>query len=209
VSAAAAELRQQQVEYERIQEGTVGGAVIGGLIGAGLGLALGGKNRGQAALIGGLAGAGAGAAIGNSHAQNVNAQTRQVSAQQDQYRSAIETADRRIAQFRKMNATAQRIVADDTATISELNVQYASGRVTAQHFKSQIDEVRGNLQSLEKTQGDMDNQIAAMDRAAAQGNTQAGPRAAELRTEKARLEGQLDRLRSAIRRVPRDVGGVS
>jgi len=131
MSAAAAELRQQQVEYQRIQEGTVTGAVVGGLIGAGLGAALGGRNRGQAALLGGMLGAGVGAAAGNSYAQNVNAQTRQISAQQGQYRAVIQDADRNIAHFRKINASASRLVADETARISQLNAQYGqavSGR---------------------------------------------------------------------------------
>lgn len=208
-SAAAASLRQQQVEYQRIQEGVMTGAVIGALIGAGIGLAAGGKNRGEAAALGGLLGAGVGGAAGGAYAQNVNEQTREIAAQKEGLKKVIDQADRSIAQARRLNATASTVADEEHARINSLNTQLRAGKITAAAYRAEIVDSRENIRILENARDQIDGDIAVLQKASQQqGGGEAAGRANQLRAEKAQLEGKLHRLRSTYDRVPSEVGGV-
>ena len=208
-SAAAASLRQQQVEYQRIQEGVMTGAVIGALLGAGLGLAAGGKNRGEAAALGGLIGAGVGGAAGGAYAQNVNQQTREVAAQKEGLQKVIEQAGRSVSQAQRLNATATSLANEEQSRISSLTTQLRAGKITAATYRAEISDARDNIRILENARDQIDADIGVLQRASQQrGGAETVGRANQLRAEKARLEGQLTRLRSTYDRIPSEVGGV-
>lgn len=206
LSPAAAALRQQEVEYQRVEEGAITGAVIGGVLGAVAGAALGGSNnRVGGAVVGGLIGSALGGAVGGNYAEGVNQQTRQVSADQNQYRAMISSADRNIANSRKVNASASQLVQAEDARIRRLNGDLSAGRITAANYRSEIASSQENVRLLETASGRMQTDIDVLDRSAGSGNKEASGRAAQLRSEKARLDGQLTRLRSTYSRVPGNV----
>jgi len=208
-SATAAALRQQQVEYERIQEGVVTGAVIGALIGAGIGLAAGGQNRGQAAALGGLLGAGLGGAAGGAYAQNVNEQTKNISAQKEGLQKVIAQADRSIGQARRLNETASALANEEQTRINGLNAQLRAGKITAAMYRSEIGDARNNISLIEGARDKIDADINILDRAGKEpGGAEAAARANQLRAQKAQLEGQLNRLRGVYNRIPTEVGSV-
>lgn len=208
-TATAAALRQQQVEYERIQEGVVTGAVIGALIGAGIGLAAGGQNRGQAAALGGLLGAGLGGAAGGAYAQNVNEQTKNISAQKEGLQKVIAQADRSIGQARRINELASSLASEEQARINGLNAQLRTGKITAAMYRTEIGDARNNINAIEGSRDKIDADIAILDRVGKEpGGGEAAARANQLRAEKAKLETKLKLLHDVYNRVPGEVGSV-
>jgi len=141
LSPAQNQLRQSNARFNQsVGEGAATGALLGGLAG----LALGGRNRGQAALIGvaagGALGAGTGYAVANN---NLNR-----SSTEAQFNDAIQQASTDADGFRT-SAQASRQVADQaTADVSRLNGALHAGQITQAQYRSGIANYRADNDAM-------------------------------------------------------------
>ena len=129
LSPAQNQLRQSNARFNQtVGEGAGAGALLGGLAG----LALGGRNRGQAMLIGAAAGGALGAGAGCAVAHNNLSR----SSTEAQFNDAIQKASVEADAFRS-SADASRQIADQaTADVRKINQQLRAGQITeAQHRK--------------------------------------------------------------------------
>ncbi|WP_372423396.1 glycine zipper domain-containing protein [Salinarimonas chemoclinalis] len=202
LSPAAQQLRQQQVEHQRVQQGVAVGAVLGGAVGAGLGALASPNNRGRGALIGGLAGAFAGGAAGGAYAQNVNQQTRRIAAEQDAARSTIRSANASIASFNRQAASASRIVSQERSRVASLDAQYRRGQITLAEYRSQARSARQNVSLIEASVSRANADVATLERAVAGGNSSAQSQLNQMRAQRDRLQGLARQLGQVYDRVP-------
>ena len=131
LSPAQNQLRQSNARFNQtVGEGAAAGALLGGLAG----LALGGRNRGQAALIGvaagGALGAGAGYAVAHN---NLNR-----SSTEAQYSDAIQQAGADADAYRSSASASSQIADQAYADASRLNSQVRSGQITQAQYRAGV-----------------------------------------------------------------------
>jgi len=131
LSPAQNQLRQSNARFNQtVGEGAGTGALLGGLAG----LALGGRNRGQAMLIGAAAGGALGAGAGYAVARNNLGR----SSTEAQFNDAIQQAGADSDAFRSA-AEASRQVADQaTADARRLNQQLRAGQITRAQYQRML-----------------------------------------------------------------------
>lgn len=129
LSPAQNQLRQSNARFNQtIGEGAGAGALLGGIAG----LALGGRNRGQAALIGAAAGGALGAGAGYAVASN----NLNRSSSEAQFTSAIQKASADADAFRSSAQASQQIADQATADASQLNKQLRAGQITQAQYRA-------------------------------------------------------------------------
>ena len=154
LSPAENRLRQSNARFTQT---VAEGAGAGALLGAVAGLALGGRNRAQAALIGARAGAvlggGAGYLVGRN---NLNRATTE-----QQFNDAIQQASADADAYRQ-SADASREIADQAyADASRLRAQYRSGQITQAQYRAGLNKYQADINI-------MNSQAASAQKAAAQ-----------------------------------------
>lgn len=162
LSPAQNQLRQSNARFNTtVAEGAGAGALLGGLAG----LALGGRNRGQAALIG----AGAGAVLGGGAGYLVARNNLNRASTEAQFNDAIQQASADADAYRQSAAASRQIADQAYADASRLRAQYRSGQITqAQYragltkYQADIDIMNSQAASAQKTAAQMrqDSQIA-------------------------------------------------
>ena len=131
LSPAQNQLRQSNARFNQtIGEGAGAGALLGGLAG----LALGGRNRGQAALIGAAAGGALGAGAGYAVASNNLSR----SSSEAQFNEAIQRASADADAFRASAQASQQIADQATADASRLGKQLRAGQITQAQYRAGI-----------------------------------------------------------------------
>ena len=129
LSPAQNQLRQSNARFNQtIGEGAGAGALLGGLAG----LALGGRNRGQAALIGAAAGGALGAGAGYAVASNNLSRT----SSEAQFNEAIQRASADADAFRSSAQASQQIAEQATADAGRLNKQLRAGQISQAQYRS-------------------------------------------------------------------------
>lgn len=129
LSPAQNQLRQSNARFNQtIGEGAGAGALLGGIAG----LALGGRNRGQAALIGAAAGGALGAGAGYAVASN----NLNRSSSEAQFNEAIQRANADADAFRSSAHASQEIADQATADASRLNKQLRAGQITQAQYRA-------------------------------------------------------------------------
>lgn len=143
LSPAQNQLRQSNARFNQtIAEGAGAGALIGGLAG----LALGGRNRGQAALIG----AGAGAALGAGTGYLVARNNLSRSSTETEFRSAIQQAGSEAETYRRSAALSRQVADDADADARRLRVQMQAGQISRDQYRAGLQKYQVDLDSMNK-----------------------------------------------------------
>lgn len=143
LSPAQNQLRQSNARFNQ----TVGeGAGAGALLGAVAGLALGGRNRGQAALIGAAAGGALGAGTGYAVARN----NLNRASSEAQFNDAIRQASADAEAYRS-SALLSRQVADEAATdVRRLNGQLRAGQISQAQYRASLSKYQADSDAMTK-----------------------------------------------------------
>ena len=143
LSPAENQLRQSNARFNQ----TVGeGAGAGAILGAVAGLALGGRNRGQAALIGAAAGGALGAGAGYAVASN----NLNRASSEAQFNNAIQQASAD-AQAYRSSALLSRQVADEAmADARRLNGQLRAGQITQAQYRTALSKYQADNDAMAK-----------------------------------------------------------
>ncbi len=143
LSPAENQLRQSNTRFNH----TVGeGAGAGAILGAVAGLALGGRNRGQAALIGAAAGGALGAGAGYAVASN----NLNRASSEAQFNDAIQQA-RADSEAYRSSALLSRQVADEAlADARRLNGQLRAGQITQAQYRSALSKYQADSDAMTK-----------------------------------------------------------
>lgn len=143
LSPAQNQLRQSNARFnETVATGAGTGALLGGIAG----LALGGRNRGQAALIGaaagGALGAGAGYAVANNNLSRASSEA--------QFRDAIQQANAEASRFQSAAQASQQIADDATADARRLDGQLRAGQITQAQYRSGLSKYQADNDAMTK-----------------------------------------------------------
>jgi uncharacterized protein YcfJ len=137
--------QQQNVDYiprVRTAETMVEGALLLGILGAGIGaLAGGGRGAAIGAGAGALAGAGGGALV----AQNAQTQANQEAA----LRASINRANADAQKFNGYAKAANQVADEAQHRIGQLNARYRAGQITAAQFRSETASYQRDLQAMQ------------------------------------------------------------
>ena len=165
LSPAENQLRRSNQRFDQtVGEGAVAGAVLGGLAG----LALGGRNRGQAALIG----AGAGGALGAGAGYMVARNNLSRSSTEAQFNQAIGKAAEDADAFRQDAITSQQIAARADSETVGLQRQLQANQITQQQYQTKMTNYRKDIDLMNSQANEARKQASAMrtDSQAASGN---------------------------------------
>ena len=155
LSPAQNQLRQANARFNQtVGEGAVAGAVVGGLAG----LALGGRNRAQAAAIGAAGGAALGAGAGYLVARNNLSR----SSTEAQYADAIQQASADADKYRTYASISRQIADEATAEASRLNGQLRAGQITQAQYRSGISKYQADIETLRQQASAASQTAAAM-----------------------------------------------
>lgn len=193
-------LRQQQTERTRIVQGVATGAVIGALAGAAIGAVAGGDSKSitRGAIIGGVGGG----VVGGADANRVNQQTRGIAAEQDGLRKVIASADKNIAYYSKASGLTQKLAAEDANRIANSKKRLASGAISKDAYKKEVNNARANVKLVDQYVKDADQDIADLKRATSGSNSAAAQqRVRELTAQRNQLKTQLSRMQTAVSRA--------
>ena len=137
LSPAQNQLRQANQRFtQTVGEGAVAGAVLGGIAG----LALGGRNRGQAALIGATAGGALGAGAGYLVARNNLSR----SSTEAQFNDAIQQASAESKNYRSYAAAASQVADEAAAEAQRLRGQYQARQITQEQYRAGLAKYRAD-----------------------------------------------------------------
>lgn len=155
LSPAQKQLRQSNARFNQtVGEGAGAGALVGGLAG----LALGGRNRGQAMLIGAAAGGALGAGAGYAVAHNNLSRF----STEAQFNDAIQKAAAEADAFRS-TADASRQIADQaTADVRKLNQQLRAGQITQAQRRTVLANYQADNKSIAQQITEAQKSAAAM-----------------------------------------------
>ena len=141
LSPAQNQLRQSNARFNQtVGEGAAAGALLGGIAG----LALGGRNRGQAALIGVAAGGALGAGAGYAVARN----NLNRSSTEAQFNDAIQQASADADSFRASAQSSREIADQATADVRRLNGALRAGQITQAQYRTSIANYRADSDAL-------------------------------------------------------------
>ena len=143
LSPAENQLRQSNARFNQtVGEGAGAGALLGGIAG----LALGGRNRGQAALIGAAAGGALGAGAGYAVARNNLSRA----SSEAQFNDAIQQANAEANSFRSSAQASQQIADEATADVRRLNGQLRAGQITQAQYRTGLSKYQADNDAMTK-----------------------------------------------------------
>jgi hypothetical protein len=153
LSPAQNQLRQSNARFNQtVGEGAAAGALLGGIAG----LALGGRNRGQAALIGVAAGGALGAGAGYAVARN----NLNRSSTEAQFNDAIQQASADADAFR-LSAQSSRQVADEAVLeASRLNKRLRAGQITEAQYRAGLARYQADRDFMDKQISEAQKSVA-------------------------------------------------
>ena len=143
LSPAQNQLRQSNARFNE----TVGtGAGAGALLGAVAGLALGGRNRGQAALIGAAAGGALGAGTGYAVARN----NLDRASSEAQFNDAIQQAGADAQAYRSTALLSRQVADEALADARRLNSQLRAGQITQAQYRTALSKYQADNDAMTK-----------------------------------------------------------
>lgn len=155
LSPAQNQLRQSNARFNQ----TVGtGAGTGALLGAVAGLALGGRNRGQAALIGAAAGGALGAGAGYAVASNNLSRA----SSEAQFNDAIRQASADAEAYRSSALLSQQVADEAAADARRLNGQLRAGQITQAQYRAGISKYQADNDAMAKQASEARKAAATM-----------------------------------------------
>lgn len=155
LSPAQNQLRQANARFNQtVGEGAAAGAVLGGIAG----LALGGRNRGQAALIGAAAGGALGAGAGYVVARNNLSR----SSSEAQFNDAIQQAAADADAYRTSASASSQIADQATADAARLGSQYRARQITQAQYRAGIAKYQADNDIITKQVSQAQQAASAM-----------------------------------------------
>ncbi len=184
-------MREQAKNYnETVAEGAVVGALLGGLLVAGLG----GKPKDI------VAGAAAGGAMGFVAGNYVADKKRQYASAEAQYNSMIGDVEAENARMAAFADASRQVIADDLKTLEAVDAQVAAGTLSQADAKRQLAVLDSNREVMTKTLAGLQKKQKEFEevREAAKslGNTQ----------QQQRMDGEIEKMRIQITKLEAELG---
>lgn len=155
LSPAQNQLRQSNARFNQtVATGAGAGALLGGVAG----LALGGRNRGQAALIGAAAGGALGAGAGYAVASN----NLNRASSEAQFRDAIQQASADAEAYRSSALLSQQVADEATAEARKLNGQLRAGQITQAQYRAGLSKYQADNDAMAKQASEARKAAATM-----------------------------------------------
>ena len=198
-------LRQKQTEHVRVVQGIATGALIGAVVGGGLGLIVSGGDK-RSMLRGAGIGAIAGGVLGGVDANRVNKETREVAKEQDELKTIIEATNKNIAYYRSMATMTAKIAANANEQIPHMNASYQAGTLDQQTYRNKLSGARENLRIADMQIANVDRDISDLESVKKNKQLKVDAQITKLKKEKEALTKQRDALHAAYSRVPTDIG---
>ena len=155
LSPAQNQLRQANQRFNQtVGEGAVAGAVLGGIAG----LALGGRNRAQAAAIG----AGAGAALGAGAGYMVARNNLNRSSTEAQFNDAIQQASADADAYQRSAAASQQVADQAEADARRLRGQVQARQITQAQYRAGMAKYQADANIMNTQAADARKQAAAL-----------------------------------------------
>lgn len=191
LSPAENQLRQSNARFSQ----TVGtGAGAGALLGAVAGLALGGRNRGEAALIGAAAGGALGAGAGYAVARN----NLNRASSEAQFNDAIQQAGADAEAYRSSALLSRQVADEAAADMRRLNGQLRAGQISQAQYRSSIAKYQADSDAMTKQITEAQKASATMRQNAAvasrANNAELSRSAADVEASRSQIEQSQTRL---------------
>lgn len=197
LSLAQNQLRQSNARFNQ----TIGeGAGAGALLGAVAGLALGGRNRGQAALIGAAAGGALGAGTGYAVARNNLSRA----STEAQFNDAIQQASADADAFRSSAQLSQQVADEATADARKLGNQLRAGQITQAQYRAGLSKYQADKDILTKRISEAHKTAATMRQNA---QVASGANSGQLTRSAAEVEGTSRQIEQNQVRISRMLAG--
>ena len=196
LSPAQNQLRQSNARFNQ----TVGtGAGAGALLGAVAGLALGGRNRGEAALIGAAAGGALGAGAGYAVARN----NLNRASSEAQFNDAIQQAGADAEAYRSSALLSRQVADEAAADVRRLNGQVRAGQISQAQYRASLSKYQADSDAMTKQITEAQKASATMRQNAAvasrANNAELSRSAADVEASRSQIEqsqARLSRLRA-------------
>lgn len=199
LSPAQNQLRQSNARFNTtVAEGAGAGALLGGLAG----LALGGRNRGQAALIG----AGAGAVLGGGAGYLVARNNLSRASTEAQFNDAIQQASAEADRFRSAAQASQQIADDATADVRKLNGQLRAGQITQAQYRTGLSKYQADNDAMTKQISEAHKAAVAMRQSA---QVASGANRGQFTRSAAETEAASNQMEQTQARLSRALAGES
>lgn len=198
LSPAQNQLRQANARFNQtVGEGAAAGAVLGGIAG----LALGGRNRGQAALVGAAAGGALGAGAGYLVARNNLSRL----STEAQFNDAIQQAAADADAYRASASASSQIADQATADAARLGSQYRARQITQQQYRSGIAKYQADNDIISQQVGQAQQAASAMRQ---DSRVASGPNSARLANTASDVEASRQQLEQSRARLSRLLAGA-
>ena len=200
LSPAERQLRQRTAHFNTTW---IEGAVVGGLLGAGIGM-LAGHNATSAA-IGGVSGLAAGAGLAYAVASRTEAQQQT----EDSYKKAISDAQQSVADATEDAAGSQAIADQAQTELASLDAQYKAHQIDKTQYAAAVRKYTKDANDLNSLAQNYTKQAQQMQTyAAGRGNdAQMAANAAVMKEKAAFMKSNEERLVANLSQVPGDVSG--
>ena len=197
LSPAQNQLRQANARFNQtVGEGAAAGAVLGGITG----LALGGRNRGEAALIGAAAGGAVGAGAGYLVARNNLSR----SSTESQFSDAIQQASADADAYRASADASSQIADQASSDAARLGSQYRARQISQQQYRAGIAKYQADNDIISKQVGQAQEAAAAMRQ---DSRVASGPNSARLANTANDVEASRRQLEQSQVRLSRILAG--
>lgn len=198
LSPAQNQLRQSNARFnETVATGAGAGALLGGIAG----LALGGRNRGEAALIGAAAGGALGAGAGYAVASNNLSRA----SSEAQFNDAIQQANAEANRFQSAAQASQQVADEATAEARKLNGQLRAGQITQAQYRAGLSKYQADNEAMAKQISKAREVAAGIQRGA---QVASGANRGELFRSKADIDMSIQQLEQGQIRLSRALDGV-
>lgn len=201
--------QQQNALYEYAEsfpaQAAIGGAVIGALIGCAAGALSADDNAGAACATWGAVGAAGGAALGAAGGYIIAENQKQYASEEQRLQGLSEGADRELQSARRARAAAERVTVAHRTEIANLRNKYNSGQASREQLQAAVNEAKYDRDQIARAKGGLEAQIGLLDEEVRK-QRQAGANVPnkllaqrnELKTERDRLERQIQALNGEI-----------
>jgi len=191
--------RQLRQQTERFNETVATGALVGALLGCALGAAIDKNDRGRGCAAGGVVGGVTGAGSGYYVAtRNQTYATREQAAQ-----ARITAAQREAEDLSRTAAIADQVTRENLAQIERLDRSFKARQLSAAQYRAQTESMRTDLQAIRSAaEGAGKSAQALAADSAGPGGPVLSDQAMRVAQAKRRLDGSVNALEEALKRVP-------
>ena len=159
--------QQQNALYDYAEsfpaQAALGGAVIGAMIGCGLGILTAENGKGAACATYGAVGAVGGAALGAAGGYIIAENQKEYAREEDRLNALSDGADRELEAARRARAAAERVTVAHRSKIASLRQSYNAGHVSREQLQFAVNEAKYDRDQIARAKGGLDAQIGVLD----------------------------------------------